>query len=70
MYQFNIKNDFLHGDLVEEIYMEQPPGFVAQGEFSLVCRLRCSLYGLKQPPRAWFDRFSLVVREFGMYSES
>ncbi|RVW77239.1 Retrovirus-related Pol polyprotein from transposon TNT 1-94 [Vitis vinifera] len=57
---------FLHGDLAEEVYMEQPPGFVAQGESGLVCRLRRSLYGLKQSPRAWFSRFSSVVQEFGM----
>ena len=46
--------------------MEQPPGFVAQGESYLVCRFRRSLYGLKQYPRAWFGRFSFVVQEFGM----
>ncbi|RVW63721.1 Retrovirus-related Pol polyprotein from transposon RE1 [Vitis vinifera] len=46
--------------------MEQPPGFVAQGESGLVCRLCRSLYGLKQSPRAWFSRFSSVVQEFGM----
>ncbi|RVW32142.1 Retrovirus-related Pol polyprotein from transposon RE1 [Vitis vinifera] len=64
--QLDIKNVFLHGDLAEEVYMEQPPGFVAQGESGLVCRLRRSLYGLKQSPRAWFSRFSSVVQEFGM----
>ncbi|RVW71744.1 Retrovirus-related Pol polyprotein from transposon TNT 1-94 [Vitis vinifera] len=67
LYQLDIKNAFLHGDLVEEVYMEQPPGFVAQGESGLVCRLRRSLYGLKQSPRAWFNRFSSVVQEFGMF---
>ena len=46
--------------------MEQPPGFVAQGESGLVFRLRRSLYGLKQSLRAWFGRFSFVVLEFGM----
>ncbi|KAJ9687350.1 hypothetical protein PVL29_016010 [Vitis rotundifolia] len=66
LYQLDIKNAFLHGDLAEEVYMEQPPGFVAQGESGLVCRLRRSLYGLKQSPRAWFGRFSFVVQEFGM----
>ncbi|RVW95818.1 Retrovirus-related Pol polyprotein from transposon RE2 [Vitis vinifera] len=65
--QLDIKNAFLHGDLAEEVYMEQPPGFVAQGESGLVCRLRRSLYGLKQSPRAWFSRFSSVVQEFGMF---
>ena len=46
--------------------MEQPPGFVAQGEIEKVCRLQKSLYGLKQSPRAWFDKFNQAVDEFGM----
>ncbi|RDX60103.1 Copia protein, partial [Mucuna pruriens] len=46
--------------------MEQPPGFVAQGESGLVCKLRRSLYRLKQSPRAWFGKFSQVVQNFGM----
>ena len=66
LHQLDIKNVFLHGDLEEEVYMEQPPGFVAQGEFVLVCKLRRSLYGLKQSPRAWFGKFSHIVQNFGL----
>ncbi|XP_072076868.1 uncharacterized protein [Arachis hypogaea] len=67
LHQLDIKNTFLHGDLEEEVYMEQPPGFVAQGECSgLVYHLRRSLYRLKQSPRAWFSRFSVVISKFGM----
>ena len=46
--------------------MDQPLGFVAQGESGLVYKLRRSLYGLKQSPRAWFSRFSSVIQESGM----
>ena len=67
IYQLDVKNAFLNGDLQEEIYMEQPLGFVAQEESSgLVCHLCKSLYGLKQSPKAWFGKFSSVLKEFGM----
>ena len=46
--------------------MEQPLGFIAQGEIRKVCRLRKSLYGLKQSPCAWFGKFNQAVEEFGM----
>ena len=65
LHQLDIKNDFLHGNLQDEVYMEQPPGFVAQGEIWKVCRLRKSLYGLKQSPHAWFGKFSQAVKKFG-----
>ena len=45
--------------------MEQHPGFVAQGEIGKVCRLRKSLYGLKQNPHAQFGKFSQAVEKFG-----
>ena len=60
IFQLDIKNVFLHGDLAEEVYMEQPPGFVAHGESGLVCKLRCSLYGMKQSPRTWVRRFCMI----------
>ena len=52
LHQLDLKNVFLHGDLQKEVYMEQLPGFVAQGKKGRVCRLRKSLYGLKQSPRS------------------
>ncbi|KAK4404691.1 Vacuolar protein sorting-associated protein 52 A [Sesamum angolense] len=66
MYQMDIKNAFLYGDLNETVYMEQPPGYVAQGEKQrMVCKLKKAIYGLKQSPRAWFDKFSRIIGEFG-----
>ena len=47
LHQFDIKNIFLHEDLQEELYMEQPPGFADQGEIGKVYRLWKSLYGFK-----------------------
>ena len=47
LFRLDIKNVFLHGDLAEEAYMEQPHGFVAQGKSGLLCKLHRFLYGLK-----------------------
>jgi hypothetical protein len=48
VHRMDVKSDFLHGDLKEEIYMEQPKGYIHDS--SLICRLKKSLYGLKQAP--------------------
>ncbi|KAM2053211.1 hypothetical protein ACFX1T_002881 [Malus domestica] len=64
--QFDVKNAFLHGDLTDEIYMELPPGSNIPGrQRQKVCRLRKSLYRLKQSPRIWFGRFTKSMRAFG-----
>jgi hypothetical protein len=65
--QFDVKNAFLHGDLEEEVYMDFPPGFSTSSESGKVCRLRKSLYGLKQSPRAWFGRFTHSMRKYGYH---
>jgi hypothetical protein len=57
IYQMDVKNAFLHGDLHEEVYMHIPPGFETNQTNGKVLRLHRSLYRLKQSPRAWFDRF-------------
>ena len=62
--QMDVKSAFLHGDLHEEIYMEQPPGYV-QNNSSLVCLLKKSLYGLKQAPRAWYAKMDSFLLDTG-----
>ena len=64
--QLDVKTAFLNGMLEEEIFMEQPEGFVAPGKEHLVCKLERSLYGLKQAPRAWYERLHahLVKQQF------
>ena len=54
----DLKNSFLNGELQEEVYMEQPEGYVHPKFPDYVCKLKKALYGLKQAPRAWTDRIS------------
>ena len=65
--QLDVKTAFLHGDLEEEIYMEQPEGFVVAGKEHQVCRLKKSLYGLKQAPRQWYKKFESFMTELGYH---
>eukprot|EP00253_Pinus_taeda_P002960 PITA_02960 len=63
--QMDVKTTFLHGDLEEEIYMKQPEGFAMKGMKELVCKLKKSLYGLKQSPRMWYQKFDTFIRGIG-----
>jgi hypothetical protein len=64
--QLDIKTAFMYGELKEELYLEQPEGFVVPGRENDVCRLQKSLYGLKQAPRAWNNKFNEFLVKFGL----
>lgn len=56
LHQFDMKNALFHGNLEEEIYLNVPPGFKNLFNERRVCKVKKSLYGLKQSPIAWFER--------------
>jgi hypothetical protein len=66
--QLDVKTTFLYGDLEEEIYMDQPNGFIVLGKKNFVCKLKKSLYGLKQSPRQWYNKFDsfMIANGFKM----
>ena len=61
IHQMDVKTAFLNGELEEEIYMEQPEGFIVPGKEKKVCRLVKSLYGLKQAPKQWHAKFDQIM---------
>jgi len=64
VYQLDVKSAFLHGEITEEVYVEQPKGYEVKGKENKVYRLKKALYGLKQAPRAWFSKIeSYFVKE-------
>ena len=62
----DIVTSFLNGTLQEDMYMIEPPGCIQPGTNNLVCKLRCSLYGLKQSPRSWYARIDTDLLRRGL----
>ena len=61
----DVKSAFLHGELKENVYIEQPKGFVKKWEEGKVFKLKKALCGLKQAPRAWYSRIETYFLEYG-----
>ena len=64
LHQMDVKTAFLNGDLEENVYMAQPKGFVMEGKERMGCRLKKSIYGLKQASRQWYLKFNQTIRNF------
>ena len=61
----DVVSAFLNGELKEEIYMKQPPGYVQSGKEELVCKLRKSIYGLKQSSHCWNEKLCNHLKSLG-----
>ncbi|KAI0520062.1 hypothetical protein KFK09_007527 [Dendrobium nobile] len=65
IHQLDVSNAFLHGNLSDIVYMQQPPGFQDSLHPNHVCRLKKALYGLKQSPREWYATLSNHLLAYG-----
>ena len=65
IWQMDVKTAFLNGYLDEEVYMDQPEGFIDPKHPNKVCKLQRSIYGLKQASRSWNKRFDEEIKKFG-----
>ncbi|KAI3764505.1 hypothetical protein L2E82_14514 [Cichorium intybus] len=65
IWQMDVKTAFLNGHLLEDVYMDQPAGFVDPKHPNKVCKLKRSIYGLKQASRTWNIRFDEKITSFG-----
>ncbi|GJV45381.1 putative RNA-directed DNA polymerase [Tanacetum coccineum] len=64
LHQMDVKTAFLNGDLHEDVHMTQPKGFMVEGKEHMVCKLKRSIYGLKQASRQWYLKFHEVMSKF------
>jgi hypothetical protein len=67
LHQMDVNNAFLHGELQEEVYLDQPPRYEDMSHPNYVCRLCKALYGLKQAPRAWHDKIAKYLVTIGFH---
>ncbi|KAL8126726.1 hypothetical protein AgCh_013849 [Apium graveolens] len=67
VFQMDVKSAFLNGELEEEVYVEQRPGFIDPKFPNHVYRLDKALYGLKQAPRAWYETLAQFLLESGFH---
>ena len=65
IFQLDVKSAFLNGYLEEDVYVEQPMGFVIEGQEGKVLKLNKALYGLKQAPRAWNTHIDKYFQDNG-----
>ena len=65
LHQMDVKIVFLNGDIEETIHMMQPENFESKESKHLVCKLKNSIYGLKQESRQWYRKFDQVITSFG-----
>nr|KYP41104.1 Retrovirus-related Pol polyprotein from transposon TNT 1-94 [Cajanus cajan] len=65
LHQMDVKTAFLNSDIEETIYMMQPENFVSGDSKSMVCKLKKSIYGLKQASRQWYHKFHQVITSYG-----
>ena len=65
IFQLDVKSAFLHGDLKEQVFFEQPPGYVKVGDEFKVYHLKKALYGFKQAPRSWYSRIEAYFLKEG-----
>ncbi|GJS42104.1 putative zinc finger, CCHC-type containing protein [Tanacetum coccineum] len=66
LHQMDVKTAFRNGDLHEDVYMAQPQGFKSKGQEHLVCKLKKSIYGLKQASRQWYLKFDEVMKKHNL----
>jgi hypothetical protein len=61
VHHMDVKSAFLNGELSEEVYVSQPPGYAVAGKEKAVLKLQKALYGLRQAPRAWYAKLDATL---------